>query len=204
MANEIAVIYPNLAQVEIDVKAVKTALRNAGVNTKTINSVQTKALRTGRKTTGEWATNRENRWSIVANHPQYGTERDCKAIFVKLCAQVFCFDGAPDLDDDLRHNLEDNYLGHVIAPGALRDSLLQERFSFADFCAEGEAPVHGHSGFHIGHEGPTIVPKHQIPNISWRTYRSNLIQGNMTLRQARIYFVKLIARYFELGELDIG
>jgi hypothetical protein len=32
---------------------------------------------------------------------------------------------------------------------------------------------------------------------------ATLIQGNMTLRQSRIYLLKLIGRYFELGELDI-
>lgn len=63
--------------------------------------------------------------------------------------------------------------------------------------------MHGHSSFHIGHEDPTRKPKHTPDNIGWRTFRSNLIQGNMTLRQARIYFVKLIGRYFELGEITI-
>lgn len=31
-----------------------------------------------------------------------------------------------------------------------------------------------------------------------------MIQGNMTLPQARLYFVKMIARYFDLGELQLA
>ena len=40
-------------------------------------------------------------------------------------------------------------------------------------------------------------------NISWRTMRSNLIQGDMTLRESRTKFVELIGRYFDLGEVTI-
>ena len=81
--------------------------------------------------------------------------------------------------------------------------MLLERFNFQDLIAEGLNPVHGYSSFHIGHEDPSIQPKHKPTNISWRTARSNLIQGNMTLRESRIYFIKLIGRYLELGELDV-
>lgn len=100
--------------------------------------------------------------------------------------------------------LEDKYLGHALVSGSYRDKLLLERFRFADFIAEGLAPTAGHSSFHIGHEDPTLSPRHQPDNVGWRTYRSNLIQGNMTLRAARIYFLKLIGRYFELGEIDVS
>ena len=99
--------------------------------------------------------------------------------------------------------LERHYLGHVIEPDTYLDSLLLERFDFHDLLAEGLTPVHGHSSFHLGHEDPTVQPRHQPANTGWRTHRSNLIQGNMTLREARIYFLKLIGRYFELGEIDI-
>lgn len=196
--------YPDLPDIEIHAKHVRVALRLAGVPAKTLTAIKAKALKTGRKVTGEHATNRDFRWTRKPNHPQYGTERDCKIIFVKLCAQIFCFDDAPSMEAGLRQIFEEKYLGHSIVPGTYRDKLLLERFSFPGFVAEGLAPVHGHSGFHIGHEDPTLTPKHQPDNVGWRTYRSNLIQGNMTLRSARIYFLKLIARYFELGEIDIS
>jgi hypothetical protein len=195
--------YPPLEEVEEHIRAVRAALRVAGVPNNTIGSIQTKAYRTGRKTTGEFATNRETRWSIATTHPQYGTEHDCKVIFVKLCAQIFCFDNAPELPTELRAILE-QYLDHSIAPNTYRDKLLLERFDFNDLVEEGLNPTHGHSSFHIGHEDPTLIPKHQANNIGWRTLRSNMIQGEMTLRQTRVYFLKLIGRYFELEELDIS
>ena len=199
-------MYENLTLEEVDADraAVKTALRNAGISSNVLQAIETRALRTGRKLTGPHATNRDSRWSRTPDHPQYGTELDCKIIAVKLFALIFCFDNAPPLENEaLSDRLEELYLGHTIAPGRHRDSLLLEQFDFHDLAAEGLDPVHGHSSFHMGHEDPTIVPKHKPANITWRTMRSNLIQGNMTLREARIYFIKLIARYFELGELDV-
>jgi hypothetical protein len=90
--------YPPLSEVEQHIKLVRKALRDAGVPQKTIKSIQTKALKTARKQTGEHATNRASRWTLAAVHPKYATQHDCKIIFVKLCAQVFCFDGAPKMD----------------------------------------------------------------------------------------------------------
>lgn len=209
--------YPALPDVEKHAVAMGAALRAAGVPAKIVGAIRTKALLTGRKVTGAFATNRDPRWSLDPAHPQYGTEADCKIIFVKLAAQIFCFDNAPPmptalsrvpadvkaLAPTLQSICETQYLEHSIASGSYRDSLLLERFDFNDLVAEGLNPVHGHSSFHIGHEDPTLKPKHTPENIGWRTFRSNLIQGNMTLRQARIYFIKLIGRYFELGEIHI-
>lgn len=209
--------YPSLPEVDKHYRAMGAVLRAVGIPSKIVTSIQTKALRTGRKVTGTFQTNREYRWQIAPDHPQYGTEFDCKVIFIKLCAQIFCFDNAPSIPStlsratveikaigpDLQTILEERYLGSPITPNSYRDSLLLERFDFNDLVAEGLNPVHGHSSFHIGHEDPTRKPKHTPDNIGWRTFRSNLIQGNMTLRQARIYFVKLIGRYFELGEFTI-
>ncbi len=198
-------IYPDLHDVEKHATQMKQLLRDSGLHARTISGIQTKAYRTGRKTTGLHATNRESRWTLNPSHPQYGAEHDCKAIFVKLCAQIFCFDNAPQIKDAaFRKILEDKYLGHVIEPGRFRDRLLLEHFDFNKLVAEGHKPTHGHSEFHIGHEDPTLTPKHAADNVSWRSYRSNLIQGNMTLREARVYFIKLIGRYFELGEIEVA
>jgi hypothetical protein len=198
-------LYKNLTieEVDADRAAVKTALRQAGISPNVLSAIETRAMRTGRKLTGPHATNRDTRWSRSPDHPQYGTEFDCKVIAVKLFALIFCFDNAPVLADPLRSRLEQRYLGHPIEPGTHRDSLLLEQFDFNDLAQEGLEPVHGHSSFHMGHEDPSVSPKHTPANISWRTMLSNLIQGNMTLREARVYFIKLIARYFELGELDV-
>jgi hypothetical protein len=209
--------YPPLPDVQKHALAVAAALRAAGVHSKTVAAIRTKALQTAKKVGGQFATNREKRWLEDPGHPQYDSEYDCYVIFVKLCAQVFCFQNAPlvpqnlrfvpkdvrALGPTLRHVLEERYLGQAIEPNTFKDSLLLERFDFNDLVSEGLNPVHGYSSFHIGHEDPTKHPKHIPANVQWRTYRSNMIQGNMTLPQARLYFVKLIARYFELGEIQI-
>jgi hypothetical protein len=68
---------------------------------------------------------------------------------------------------------------------------------------EAAAPKHGRSVFHLGHENAQAAPKHTPGNVSWRSARSNLIQGDLTLAEARTKFVELIARYFDLGEVRI-
>lgn len=193
---------PDLLQVRKDCAKVKKLLRALGVPPKLINSIETKALRTGRKITGEHKTNRQSRWAIPTSNPQYASEVDSRVIFLKLCAMMFEFSNAPSLDDDLRTILE-AYLGKSIERGRYKDALLLEALDYKAMHDDALAPVHGASVYHIGHEDPTRSPRHVPDNISWRTSRSNLIQGNMTLRQSRIYLLKLIGRYFELGELDI-
>lgn len=209
--------YPPFAEVELHTVAAGAALRGAGIRSNVVGAIRTKALKTAKKVGGAFATNREKRWLISSDHPQYGTELDCHIIFVKLAAQIFCFDNAPSvptaltrvaapikaLGPVLKSILEDRYTGHEIRPNTFQDSLLRERFDFNDLVAEGLNPQHGHSSFHIGHEDPTKKPKHTPDNVGWRTFRSNMIQGNMTLPQARLYFVKMVARYFDLGELQI-
>ena len=108
-----------------------------------------------------------------------------------------------EVDAETRQLLEAKYFGKPLIPNSYRDALLLEELDFGAFQQEMLNPSHGHSNFHIGHENPGHIPKHSPDNISWRTHRSNLIQGNMTLREARIYIVKLIGRYFELGEIDV-
>ena len=210
--------YPPLSEVKAHVAAAGAALRAGGVHSKVVDAIRTKALLTAKKVGGAYATNRKPRWQETEDHPQYGTEHDCNIIFVKLSAQIFCFENAPPVPTAIRRVpadikalgpllqtiLEDRYLGYEIRPNTFKDSLLLERFDFADLVNEGLNPVHGHSSFHIGHEDPTRKPKHVPDNIQWRTFRSNMIQGNMTLPQARLYFVKMIARYFDLGELQLA
>jgi hypothetical protein len=194
--------YPELDQVRADLKAAKAALRDAGVPPKLITSIETKALRTGRKQTGEHATNRQSRWTINPANPQYATELNSRVIFIILCAMMFEFDHAPPLTAQAR-TLFESYLGKQIAAGLYQDALLLEKLDYNDLRDDALAPQHGYGVYHIGHQDPTLIPRHVPENVAWRTSRSNLIQGNMTLREARIYLLKLIGRYFELGELDI-
>jgi len=194
-----------------DLKRLKKLLRSEeGFPSKLISAIETRALRSGRRQTGVFKSNRNARWSLIHDHPehgtdpQFGTEDDCKHILIQLLLTTLEFRNAPQIDDPLLGELSARYLGRELRPNSYRDSLLLEFLDFQVLRVEAEAPTHGHSEFHIGHEDPTLIPKHVPENVAWRTLRSNLIQGDMTLREARIYIIKLIARYFELGEIEVG
>jgi hypothetical protein len=192
-------LIPELDQ-EID--QVRKALRKAGVPTKLVGAIGTRALKTGRRLTGPFATNRDPRWSRVPEHPQYGSEVDCKLILLRLYATLLEFEQAPSVDEDVRSLLESR-LGRPLKPNSFRDELTLEKLSFPELVVEANNSKQGVSAVHIGHRDPTLLPKHVPSNVEWRTERSNLIQGNLTLPQARTKFVELIARYFELGEVHI-
>lgn len=198
------VAYPtDLDTVVTHRKNLRTALLAAGVPRKLLDGIETRALRSGRRQTGQFQSNRGSRWQLHPDDPQYSSVLDANIIYIKLMAMLLEFKNAPSVSPDVLLLLEKSYLGRKIVAGTYKDTLLLEEMDYQDFVRETENPVKGRSNFHIGHEDPTAKPKHHPDNISWRTHRSNLIQGDMTLRQARIYIIKLIGRYFELGELSI-
>lgn len=198
-----------LDELNDDMSRLKKLLKAHGFPPKLISAIETRALRSGRRQTGVFQSNRTPRWRLIfadpnyGTDPQFGTEEACKHIFIVLLLTTLEFKNAPRVGDQLLDELSMKYLGRIIQPDSYRDSLLLEFLDFQVLRAEAEAPTHGKSLFHLGHEDPTLTPKHVPENVAWRTLRSNLIQGDMTLREARIYIVKLIARYFELGELDV-
>lgn len=199
----------SLPQLNTDIRDISRLLRNNGFPDKLISAIKTRALRSGRRQTGVFQSNRHSRWTLIHNHPehgtdpQYGTEEDCKTILMILLLSTLEFVNAPEIEDELLNTLSLRYLNRNLIPNSYKDSLLLEFLDFNELVEEAENPTHGYSHFHIGHENPQLETKHVPENVAWRTLRSNLIQGNMTLREARIYIIKLIARYFDLGEIDI-
>lgn len=202
-------IRQTIEQLGHDLRALKRILRENDFPPNLISAIETRALRSGRRQTGVFRSNRDSRWSLIHDHPehgtdpQYGTEEDCKTILIVLLLTTLEFKNAPLIENQTIEELSQRYLDRSLTPGSYRDSLLLEYMDFQALRAEADNPTHGKSDFHLGHEDPTQVPKHVAENVAWRTLRSNLIQGDMTLRNARIYIIKLIARYFELGELHI-
>lgn len=192
-----------------DLRELKKILRTNGFPPNLISAIETRALRSGRRQTGVFRSNRQSRWTLIhddpvhGTDPQYGTEENCKTILIILLITTLEFKNAPMIEDPMIAELSERYLSRTLVPGTFRDSLLLEFLDFQALRAEAENPTHGYSEFHIGHLDPTQVPKHVPENVAWRTLRSNLIQGDMTLREARIYIIKLIARYFELGEIEV-
>ena len=191
-----------LAALNADMRLADAGLRRAGVPGGLRTYIKTRALRSGRRLTGRFRSNRDPRWTLDPEDPQFGTEVDCKRILLRLYAMMLEFSNAPAVDDDTRLLLE-GYLGKPIEPGTYRDALTAQPLDYMDLAGEGAAPVHGRSRFHIGHENPTIAPKHVPANVSWREERSNLIQGNQTLREARSWLLIVLGRYLGLGEVHI-
>jgi len=123
-------------------------------------------------------------------------------ILIRLLGMILEFEGAPAVDDATQEVLA-RYIDHPPMAGQYRDVLTLESMNYDAWLAEAAAPVHGASIMHIGHDDPTAVPRHVYSNVSWRTQRSNYIQRDLTIREARVWVVKVIARYFELGELEL-
>jgi hypothetical protein len=166
-----------------------------------LTAIRTRAQLSGRRTTGQYQSNRQPRWRLPQDDPQYGGEAHSKVIELRLLGMVLEFDNAPAVDEATSAILAP-YIGHLPRGGTYRDVLTLERLDYNHFI--GEAQRHGLSDFHIGHDDPTLHPRHVPDNISWRSLRSNLIQGDMTLTEARASIVRLVARYFNLGELTIN
>jgi hypothetical protein len=139
--------YPELEQVRADFRSAKNALRAAAVPPKLITSIETKALRTGRKQTGEHATNRQRRWEINPANRQYASESDSRIIFIILCAMIFEFENAPPLAEEAQ-SLFESYLGKTITPGAYRDALLLEKLDYNKLRDDALSPQHGYAIYH--------------------------------------------------------
>lgn len=79
-----------LAEVNRDLRALRRLFRTNGIRNNLIESINTRALKSGRRQTGVFPSNRNSRWTLIFQHPkhgtdpQYGTEIDCKIINIKL------------------------------------------------------------------------------------------------------------------------
>lgn len=203
MANAEPALNPagfDVERLDADLRRNRRLLRGAGVPERVLAGVRTRAQQSGRRTTGQHRSNRARRWRLNAEDPQYGTELDCKIIELRLFGMMLEFVNAPDVTGEAL-DLLTIYLGKRPERGTYRDVLTLERLDYEHFA--NEEPQPGTSEFHIGHDDPTRRPRHVPENVSWRTLRSNLIQGNMTLVEARTRLVQLVARYFGLGEVTI-
>src|SRR5579863_4198467 len=162
-------LHPTIEQIRQDFQKAKKVLRAIGVPQKLIASIETKALRTGRKQTGEHATNRQSRWTINPANPQYASESDSRTIFIILCAMMFEFQNAPPLPDEARPLFEP-YLGKTIKPGVYQDALLLEKLDYHRLRDDSLAPQHGYGIYHIGHQDPTRSPtcsgQHRLANFT--------------------------------------
>lgn len=132
---------PDIATLDADRRAVKAAFRSAGCPNKLLAGLETRALKSGRRQTGQFQSNRDPRWTLVTNDPQFGTERDCKIIQLRLMAMLLQFKNPPAVDNLILQKLESNYLGEKIVAGSYRDSLLLESLNYDEFVIEAQSEI---------------------------------------------------------------
>src|SRR5208282_5274771 len=84
-----------LEKINADLRKAKKGLIAGGLPAALISSVETRALKSGRRQTGQYQSNRASRWALDPNDPQFGTEVDCKIILLRLFGMILCFRDAP-------------------------------------------------------------------------------------------------------------
>lgn len=166
------------------------------------DKVRVKTYLTDRALTGEHKTNREKRWEAHPHSVQFAERRQCMAIEHVLMTQLCAFEAFPA---DFRRTLQD---GNILPASVriFRCPITLDRMSFAAFREEVMNPVHGKSGFQIGHLNPLKLDAqsegasgHTADNISWVSADGNRIQGSMDLRDVRVLLRRIAANYSSLG-----
>ena len=166
-------------------------LRSAGVPPKLMASIERKCLNTPRRQTGrvDRRTNRQNRWTLAPDHPDYSTELDARLVQLRLLLDMVGMRNGPQIDMEFASALSRKYFGSAIALEPTTDPLTDEVLGYTELRRDVvEDPKHGYSRFHIGHQDPKTHPKHRPDNVRWQLKTSNDFQGTMAIRVARIAF----------------
>lgn len=154
------------------------------LNNKTImTKIQVKSFLTDRRQTGDFQTNREVRWETHPRSPQFSARMDCLKIQDKLIAQITTFDNAPDPSEELITVLE-TVLGEPFVKNSFRCPISGKSVEYDDFVTKISSPIHGRSGFQVGHLNPLAsTGGHEVNNISWITDLGNRVQGDSSLNE---------------------
>ena len=195
-----------LDSVRVDLRRLVVALRAAQVPPVLIESIRRKCLLTPRRQTGrvDRRTNREPRWNVAEDHPDYSTEMGARLVFLRLLLDLLRMSDAPRTDRGLVDELSIRLLGSPLSDDPLRDPVTDEVLSYSELIRDVvEKPKHGYSKFHIGHQDPQSHPKHDPENVRWQLKSSNDFQGTMDVRVARLAFrIDELARNPQARTLD--
>jgi hypothetical protein len=180
-----------LPALKIDLGKLVVAMKAAGVPVKLIASIDRKCLLTPRRQTGriDRRTNRNPRWSIAPDHPDYAPEHGAHLVRLRLFLEMLQMVNAPVVDEELMKTLSLTHLGSPLPTGPTKDPLTDEPLDFIDLVNDVvHKPKHGYSKFHIGHQDPRFHPKHLHQNVHWQFKTSNDFQTTMDIRVARIAY----------------
>lgn len=143
--------------------------------------VQLQVRRTPRRQTGPYKTNRESRWKLDTEHPDYTPPEEIPRIEAKLFGMALEFDDAPEPPPEVREAAS-TILGHAPQPGSYRCPVSGRQMSFTEMYQESQRPTHGRSAFHVGHVKPKARGGvNTADNTYWTSDLGNRIQGDKTL-----------------------
>ena len=156
------------------------------------------AYQTGRAQTGDFKTNREQRWEAHPRSPQFAVYSACAHIEHKLICQICDFDGFPAAT---RQRLQDSGLLDE-RKEVFADPITLEPMIYPTFKNEVENPEHGSGNYQLGHMVPLnsvnadlLAFGHSAPNVSWITADGNRIQGKSSVADIRRLLITIAKRY---------
>lgn len=143
--------------------------------------VQLQVRRTPRRQTGKYKTNRQSRWKLTPQHPDYTAPDQIPRIEAKLFATSLEFDNAPSPPEEVAAAAA-AILGHGAQAGGYRCPVSGRSLSFKELVKESKKPQHGRSAFHVGHVRPKARGGVNTPdNTYWTSDLGNRIQGDRIL-----------------------
>lgn len=145
-----------------------------------VKKVELQVRRTPRRLTGPHKTNRDCRWLLDPQHPDYTAPDQVKLIEAKLLSQMLSFDHAPAAPADVSAAAT-RVLGHQPVPGTYKCPVSGKRMDFELLRHSAENPTHGRSKFQVGHVKPKARGGVNNPdNTYWISDLGNRIQGDNT------------------------
>jgi len=161
------------------------------------NKIQVKSYLTDRVLTGAHKTNREKRWETHPESVHFALRKTCQEIEYTLVKQIFSFEDVPE--DLLRIFNTVESVDSLKIP--FRCPITLDPMSFINFEEELLNPVHGKSGFQVGHLNPLKSVNgdetfgHTAKNISWISSDGNRIQGSLSLDETRSLIERISENY---------
>lgn len=171
--------------------------------------IKVKTYLTDRGLTGEYQTNRENRWETHPKSVHFSLYRDCMEIEYTLVKQILEFHNFPV---GIVSFLEEKgvVLEGEIEPESRRCPITMEKLFFSDFRDELENLTHGKSKFQVGHINPLKANSlddylgHTAQNICWISDVGNEIQKNRSVDETQALIRQISRNYEEAGIFEVN
>lgn len=162
-----------------------------------LDKIQVKSYCTDKFTMPPFFSNRDVRWATWPQSNQYASHYDCCMIELELMSQLFEFYGAPELDPELREEIESKR-GKKICENSRRCYITGKEIFFKEYLEESLNPTGGKSSYNVSHINPlSRNGKHHYSNIEWISNDGNRIQGNDTVEEIETKLLDSVIYYLE-------